>query len=253
MIERQSFLQGEDIFFTVSIDKKYVDNSKEMYAYVFHDDTHGLITGEDAPYIEMSFNKETCEATIHIAHSITASAYYMPIGTYGLEILSIMEDNEYRKIYQNKKQFDLKKSYIVLSGSQIIIEDIAMALKNNQYQGETIDFVIEGDEYYNFGSDGTTPFKVFIYPDGLDTSIEANRQYIKIIDSRDTDGNTPHGNGYVVRDDNNTAHAYLPYTETKDMKTGSYTVEILYGDDARSVNMFNNAFVLVEGYSNEIQ
>lgn len=253
MKERQSFLQGEDISFTVTIDSKYIDDLGELYAYVFFDDTHGLITGEDSPYITMSLDKANCAVTINISHSVTASPYYMPIGTYGLEILSITEETELRKIYQNKKQFDLKKSYIVTSGSKIIIEDIAMALKNNQYQGETIDFVIEGDDIYNFGTGSETPFKVFIYPDGLDTSIESNKVYIKVIDSRDTDGDMPHGDGYVVRTENNTAHAYLPYTETKNMRTGSYTVEVLYGDDARSVMMFNNAFILVEGYSNEIQ
>ena len=253
MIERPSFLQGEDIFFTVSIEKKYIDEGGELYAYVFFDDTHGLITGEDAPYIEMTLDKQKCEATIHISHRVTASAYYMPIGTYGLEILSIEGGTEYRKIYQNKKQFDLKKSYIVLSGSQIINEDIAMALKNNQYQGETIDFLIEGDSVYNFGTDSETPFKVFIYPDGLDTSIAENRQFIKTIDSRDTDGNTKYGDGYIARAENNTAHAYLPYDQTQNMRTGSYTVEVLYDvNNARSVIMFNNAFILVESYSNEI-
>jgi hypothetical protein len=127
-----------------------------------------------------------------------------------------------------------------------------MALKNNQYQGETLDLLIEGDENFDFGESGTQPFKVFVYPDGLDTSIEANRQYIKIIDSRDVDGNTEHGDGYVSRTGNYTAHAILPYSETQNMKTGPYTVEVLYGDESRSVSKFNNAFNLVEGFSNEI-
>ena len=128
-----------------------------------------------------------------------------------------------------------------------------MALKNNQYQGETLDLIIEGDENFDFGESGTQPFKVFVYPDGLDTSVEANKEYIKIIDSRDVDGNAVYGDGYVSRGENYTAHAFLPYNETQNMRTGSYTVEVLYGDESRSVNKFNNAFILVEGYSNEIQ
>lgn len=128
-----------------------------------------------------------------------------------------------------------------------------MALKNNQYQGETLDFIIEGDENFDFGQSGTQPFIVFVYPDGLNTSIEGNRQFIKIIDSRDVDGIAVYGDGYISRSENHTAHAFLPYYKTQNMKTGSYTVEILYGDEARSVSKFNNAFILVEGYSNEIQ
>lgn len=253
MVDRQSFLQGEDIFITVSIGKEYFTDMDKLYAYVFFDDNHGLITSEDGEYIDMDYDAEKSEVSIHISHEITANAHYMPVGTYGLEIMKVTKDTEYRKIYQNKKQFDLKKSYIVNSGSKIINFNIAMALKNNQYQGETLDLIIEGDENFDFGESGTQPFKVFVYPDGLDTSIEANKEYIKIIDSRDVDGNAVYGDGYVSREENYTAHAFLPYYETQNMRTGSYTVEVLYGDESRSVNKFNNAFILVEGYSNEIQ
>lgn len=127
-----------------------------------------------------------------------------------------------------------------------------MAGNINMYQGETFDFVLEGDENYNFGTSGTQPFRLFLYPDGTNTSVSANAGLIKKIDSRDTSSSITHGDGYVVREGDYKAHCILPYTATQDMKTGRYTIELMYGDSQRAVSIWNTAFALISSYSNEI-
>lgn len=249
MAEKLSFYQGEDIEFTIQLNEEYVADKESWVAYVYYDETHSLLSSTDTKYLQMSI--EGNNAYIHISHEVTQTAEVMPVGTYVLEILSVANDNGYRRLYQNKKQFELKKSYIVLTGNDIFNAQIAMSKKLNMYNGETIDFILQGDEVFKFGIGGQD-FEVFVYPDGIDTSLELNRQYIKIIDSKDTSSNDSQSDGYVVRGEDNTAHCILPYNITKDMKVGPYTVEVRYGDNPKAINMWNTAFTLVQSYSKEV-
>ena len=127
-------------------------------------------------------------------------------------------------------------------------------MENNFYNGETIDFLLEGDENFDFSTSGNQLFKLFVYPDGTNTKDEANSELIKTIDSRDeTEKDREYGEGFVTKGDGeNLAHCILPYYETKEMKVGSYTVELLYGNSHRSVFMRNAAFTMVLANSNNI-
>ena len=123
----------------------------------------------------------------------------------------------------------------------------------NFYQGETIDFILQGDEVYDFGVEGTQLYKLFIYPNGINTHLDANANLIKTIDSRDTASSISHGDGYVIKEEGHKGHCILPYTQTKNMKPASYSIELLYGDERRDVRIWNTAFTLVSSYSNEIE
>lgn len=122
----------------------------------------------------------------------------------------------------------------------------------NFYTGETIDFILEGDETYNVGSGDSTPFMVFVYKDRTGRNDE-RYEGLKTIDSRDTERNIQYGDGFVQRAENNVAHCILPYNVTQVMDTGPYTVEVLYGNSRRSVFMRNFAFALVLGYSKNVK
>jgi len=122
----------------------------------------------------------------------------------------------------------------------------------NFYTGETIDFVLEGDETFNVGSGDSTPFMVFVYKDKVGSDSK-NFDGLKIIDSRDTEKSIQYGDGFVQRVENNVAHCILPYNVTQVMDTGTYTVEVLYGNSRRSVFMRNFAFALVLGYSKNVK
>lgn len=125
-------------------------------------------------------------------------------------------------------------------------------MEANFYTGETIDFILEGDETYNVGSGGTEQFMVFVYKDRVDSKSKSF-EGLKIIDSRDTEISIHYGDGFVQRAENNIAHCILPYNITQVMDTGSYTVEVLYGSSRRSVFMRNFAFSLVYGYSKNVK
>lgn len=122
----------------------------------------------------------------------------------------------------------------------------------NFYTGETIDFLLEGDETFNVGSGDSTPFMVFVYKDRVG-SVSKNFDGLKVIDSRDTEKSIQYGDGFVQREENNVAHCILPYNVTQVMDTGTYTVEVLYGSSRRSVFMRNFAFALVLGYSKNVK
>lgn len=122
----------------------------------------------------------------------------------------------------------------------------------NFYTGETIDFVLEGDETFNVGSGASTPFMVFVYKDRAGNASKGF-DGLKVIDSRDTEKRIQYGDGFVQREENNVAHCILPYNVTQVMDTGSYTVEVLYGSSRRSVFMRNFAFTLVFGYSKNVK
>lgn len=122
----------------------------------------------------------------------------------------------------------------------------------NFYTGETIDFILEGDETYNVGSGDNTPFMVFVYKDREGNSGE-RFEGLKIIDSRDTERNIQYGDGFVQKGGNNVAHCILPYNVTQVMDTGTYTIEVLYGSSRRSVFMKNYAFALILGYSKNVK
>lgn len=121
---RQSFLQGEDIVFYVDIDSKYLDNFERLYAYVHYDDNHHLLTTTDEDAIQMEPDKANSRVKIHISRSVTSNPDIMPVGTWKLEIMSVEKDTNNWSIYQNLKQFDLKRSYIILSGDTYINENI---------------------------------------------------------------------------------------------------------------------------------
>ena len=255
---RPSFLQGEDVEFTVDVDSKYITDAESMYAYVYYDDYHNLSTRKDSSVFQMEADAENSSVRIHISNSATANPDVMPVGIWSLEIMSVNGETNYRSIYQNTKQFAIKKSYIAFSEDIYINKSIKMNItKLNNYRGETITLSWKGDDTYTFPSDGTVKFKTLVYPDGMDMSVSQNRQeFLREIDSRDVktgqSAPTPqYGDGYVFYDPDvaNTAFCVIPWEKTVDMKTGQYTVELLYGDDSRSVVTKNNAFTLVASVS----
>lgn len=255
---RPSFFQGEDVEFTIEIDSKYIADADNTYAYAYYDDDHNMLTSKDSGIFQMVVDKENTCAKIHIANEATANPNIMPIGTWSLEIMCISGESGYRSIYQNTKQFEIKKSHIAFSDGIYINKSIKMNItKLNNYRGETITLSWKGDDTYTFPSDGSVSFKTLVYPDGMDMSVLQNRQeFLREIDSRDVktgqSAPTPqYGDGYVYYDENveNTVFCVIPWEKTVDMKTGQYTVELLYGDDSRSVVTKNSAFTLVASVS----
>jgi hypothetical protein len=72
----------------------------------------------------MDVDKPNSRVKVHIDKKATSNPDIMPIGTWALEIMSVDKDTKHWSIYQNLKQFDLKKSYIVLSGDTYINQNI---------------------------------------------------------------------------------------------------------------------------------
>lgn len=99
------------------------------------------------------------------------------------------------------------------------------------YRGSVITFTV-----YPEGDASMSSCKALIYPDNLDLTNPANADKIVELDEYDTvDGN------YVFK---------IPTDTTKDMKAGSYTIELYYGADDVVVNRYNNKFTLVDsGYA----
>ena len=129
----------------------------------------------------------------------------------------------------------------------------------NHYRGETITFSWKGDSTFVFANDGNHPFKMLIYPEGLDMSLDANKPKLRQIDSRDvktgnSDPTPSYGDGFVYYKDGETNKVYcvLPWAKTQDMDIGKYTIELLYGNDTRAVITRNNQFVLVASVSEQV-
>lgn len=123
-VSRPSYLQGEDIEFSVAIDAKYLKNFERLYAFVHFDEDHHLLTTTDADAIQMEPDVANDSVKIHISRSVTSNPDIMPVGTWKLEIMSVDKDSDNWAIYQNLKQFDLKRSYIILSGDEYINKNI---------------------------------------------------------------------------------------------------------------------------------
>ena len=130
----------------------------------------------------------------------------------------------------------------------------------NFYRGQTITLVWRGkDDKFIFADDGEHPFKLLIYPEGMDMSLDANKSKLRQIDSRDVKtGNsdpTPiYGDGFVYYGEQgeNTVYCVLPWEKTQNMDEGKYTTELLYGMDTRFVVTRNNSFVLVSSVSEQV-
>lgn len=254
----KSFLQGEDIFFTIDINSKYLNDTERLFAYAYFDDDHHLLTSTEAEYIQMTVDKDNSQISIHIANSVTANPDIMPVGTWTLEILSVYNETEYRAIYQNRRQFELKKSFIVFSGDVFINQSIKMTFASlKHYRGETIVFTLSGDDVYSFEGNNSTPltnpvFRLFIYPDGTDVSKPSGQALVKTIKStivEPTDGE----DGYVnFMAGNNQVQCIFPYTLTRALNTGKYTMEICYGNEVRSIIKRTSAFTLLEAASQEV-
>ena len=123
-VSRPTYLQGEDIVFSVTVDEKYLDNFERLFAFVHIDDDHHLLTTTDADAIQMTPDVETSSVEIHISKNVTSNPDIMPVGTWKLEILSVDKDSHHWSIYQNLKQFELKTSYIIRSGDKYISKNI---------------------------------------------------------------------------------------------------------------------------------
>jgi len=245
----KSFLQGEDIEFSVNIDHKYLENYERLFAYVHFDDQHHLLTSTEGEFIQMTLDVPSSTVKIHISSSVTANPAIMPVGIWKLEIMTVYQETEYRAIYQNLKQFEIKKSYIVFSGDVFINQSIKMAIQQlNHFKGETITFRFSGDETYVFNGTGNQPFEVYIYLDGLDVSDSSNLSKIIRVQSTDDTVSTTAGYVQAVQDEN-AVDIIIPYGVSKDMDAGNYTIELRYGDDIRSVVVRNNAFTLVDAAS----
>lgn len=124
----------------------------------------------------------------------------------------------------------------------------------NNYRGETITMVFHGDSTYDLhGSDTDTTnnptFVVYVYLDSLQIAY-AKKSDVRVIESDVFADTTGDHDGYVhFIEGENEVHCILPYTVTKDMEEGFYTVEFRYGDDMRSVIKKNSAFSLVNAIS----
>ena len=177
----------------------------------------------------------------------------MPVGVWTLEIMTVYNETEYRAIYQNLKQFEIKKSYIVFSGDVFINQNIKMAIQQlNHYRGETITFRFTGDDTYVFNGEGAQDFEVYVYPDGLNVSDPANQSKIIRITSDDTESSPSVGNGYTKPvEDENAVDVIIPYdvSSGSKMPAGKFTVELRYGETIRSVILRNNAFTVIEAAS----
>lgn len=253
---RPTYLQGEDIEFYVDIDSKYLTDYERLFAYAYFDDSHHLLTSTEGEFIQMEPDVENSRVKIHIANAVSANQDIMPVGVWTLEIMTVYNETEYRAIYQNLKQFEIKKSYIVFSGDVFINQNIKMAIQQlNHYRGETITFRFTGDDTYSFegsnqGSDNPV-FIVFVYPDGIDVSIAAEQEKIKKIKSTVTE-QTQGEDGYVnFIEGENEVQCILPYETTQDMSAGKYTIELRYGDTMVSVIKRNTAFTMVDAASQE--
>ena len=248
---RPTYLQGEDIEFYVDIDPKYLTDFERLFAYAYFDDSHHLLTSTQGEFIQMEPDVENSRVKIHIANAVSANPDIMPVGVWTLEIMTVYNETEYRAIYQNLKQFEIKKSYIVFSGDVFINQNIKMAIQQlNHYRGETITFRFTGDDTYVFNGDDAQDFEVYIYPDGLDVSDTANQSKIIRVQSKDTTVSTDHC--YVAPvEDMNAADVIIPYgvSSSDIMPAGTYTVELRYGSNIRSVILRNNAFTVIASAS----
>ena len=121
---RPTYLEGEDIEFYVYIDSKYLTNYERLFAYAYFDDNHHLLTSTESEFIQMEVDVPNSRVKIHISNAATSNPDIMPVGTWKLEIMKVEKGTEYWSIYQNLKQFDLKTSYIILSGDTYINEKI---------------------------------------------------------------------------------------------------------------------------------
>jgi hypothetical protein len=255
---RPTYLEGEDIVLYVDIDSKYLTDVERLFAYVHFDDDHHLLTSTEAEFIQMEPDYENSRVKIHIDHAVTANPDIMPVGIWKLEILTVYNETEYHAIYQNLKQFELKKSYIVFSGDVFINQSIKMTFSSlKHYRGETVAFHLSGDDVFscrgsNIHPENNPKFRLFIYPDGTDVSTEEGQALVKIIKStvlRQTDGE----DGYVeFAEGQNEVQCILPYIVTRDLAVGKYTMELLYGSTERSVIKRTSAFTLLEAASQEI-
>lgn len=130
----------------------------------------------------------------------------------------------------------------------------------NFYRGQTITLKWRGkDSTFIFADDGEHPFKLLIYPKGMDMSLDANKSKLRQIDSRDvkTGNSDPvpvYGDGFVYysEEEENTVYCVLPWSSTVDMDETTYTVELLYGRDTRYVVTRNNDFILVSSVSEQV-
>ena len=118
-----------------------------------------------------------------------------------------------------------------------------MATITNYYRGQTITFKLKSDSTYVF--DGNTRFKLLIYPDNIDFEKDGKAN-LREIDSTSTTVSTT--NGYVSFS-SGVATCVLPWGLTTDLKTGLYTLEILYGNSVRSVLKKNSLFAIVSAAS----
>lgn len=123
-VSRPSYLQGDDINFSVTLEEKYLNNFSHLYAFVHFDEDHHLLTTTNKDAIQMEPDVANSSVKIHISKSVTSNPDIMPVGTWKLEILSVDKDSNDWSIYQNLKQFDLKRSYIILSGDDYINKNI---------------------------------------------------------------------------------------------------------------------------------
>lgn len=248
---RPTYLQGEDIEFYVDIDSKYLTDFERLFAYAYYDEDHHLLTSTEGEFIQMEPDVENSRVKIHIANAVTANPDIMPVGVWTLEIMTVYNETEYRAIYQNLKQFEIKKSYIVFSGDVFINQNIKMAIqKLNHYRGETITFRFTGDDTYVFNGEGAQYFEAYIYPDGLNVSDPANIDKIIRVTSSDTTESTDHCYVEFV-EDMNAADVIIPYEVSSSdiMPAGTYTVELRYGSTKRSVILRNNAFTVIASAS----
>lgn len=102
------------------------------------------------------------------------------------------------------------------------------------YRGGNINIKIKGDASWNLD---THDFKILVYPDNRigDALTLAKKEMVKIND-----------NHYL---------AIINWQNTKMMKTGPYTIEVLViqGEDSRSVFVKSNAFPLYDSASKDIE
>lgn len=273
-VSRPSYYQGEDIILTIQIDRKYITDYERLFAYAYFDDDHHFLTSTEPEYIQMTVDAANATVTIHISNAVTGAPQLMPVGIWTLELMTVYNETEYRSIYQNLKQFELKKSYIVFSRDIYITRNVRIAMQRlNHYRGETITFRLKGDDVFSFqkgsGPEGVDPyFIVFIYPDGINFDDTSQQSKIKHIYSTDESQSSVTGHdGYVewISQDieepgvsttvyENEVQCVLPYTVTKTMDLGKYTVEVLYAkydtdSNLRSVLKINNAFTLIAAAS----
>lgn len=248
---RPTYLQGEDIEFYVDIDSKYLTDYERLFAYAYFDETHHLLTSTESEFIQMEPDVSNSRVKIHIGNAVTGNPNIMPTGIWALEIMTVYNTTEYRAIYQNLKQFEIKKSYIVFSGDVFINQNIKMAVQQlNHYRGETITFRFTGDSTYIFSGTGAQPFEVYVYKDGLNVSDPANISKIIRITSDDT--TVSESVGYVAPvEGENAVDIVIPYgvSSSDQMPAGTFTIELRYGNTIRSVIVRNNAFTVVEAAS----